>query len=293
MKNLDTDIFLLRGFVRSGTNWLGRVVNLHPDANCQGEFHLYPFKAFLKQYLEDYKGATCVLQNGQGNILNSEMNKFFRGVIRRFADNTKHKMVGNRTPAGLTDLWLPNAKHLIISRDGRSVVSSWFFHTLKHPTSEINKYPALLKAYEKFQKNKNHFFNHPEDLMLDQKFFRVIVKRWNDRVVNDIRLARQADEGKINLNYYWVNYEELHSNVEQGRSEIYTYLGLDPAKANPLDEATYPGFSKKNNEKETVVRSRGVKNSWEKYFTDDNLQWFSEVGQHGLDLHTSTKKIIS
>ena len=121
----------------------------------------------------------------------------------------------------------------------------------------------------------------------------MIVKRWNERILGDTRLTRMADSGKINLDYHWINYEELHSNIEAGRSEIYAYLGLDPSKANPLDEATYPGFTKANNENDTVVRSRGVKNSWEKYFTDDNLQWFSEVGQQGLDLHQATRTIKS
>ncbi len=288
MKDLDTDIFLLRGFVRSGTNWLGRIVNLHPDANCQGEFHLYPFKEFYKGYLKDYKDASCLLQNGKENILTAELNKFFRGVIRRYAENEKYKIVGNRTPAGLTDLWLPNAKHLIISRDGRSVVTSWFFHTLKHPTKEINNYPRLLKAYEKYQENKNFFENNPEQLLSDEKFFKVIVKRWNDRVYNDKALTNQADKGKINLNYHWVNYEEFHENVEKIRNEIYTYLGLDPAKANPLDESTIPGF-KKNSNNSKQIRARGVTNSWENFFTDNSYQWFEETGKMGLEIHESTR----
>ena len=293
MEHLDTDIFLLRGFVRSGTNWLGRIVNLHPDANCQGEFHLYPFKEFYKGYIKDFKDASCIFQNDKGNILSTELNKFFRGVIRRYADNRKYKLVGNRTPAGLTDFWLPSAKHLIISRDGRSVVTSWFFHTLKHPTKEINDYPLLLKAYEKYTENKNFFDNNPELLLRDEKFFKLIVKRWNDRVANDKNLTRQSDEGKIPLHYYWVNYEELHQNVEKGRNEIYTYLGLDPAKANPLDEGTIPGFTKENNNSNGKVRARGVVNSWDKYFTDANHQWFAEVGQQGLDIHESTKTLIT
>ena len=31
--------FVVRGFMKSGTNWLCRLLNLHPDISCAGEFH--------------------------------------------------------------------------------------------------------------------------------------------------------------------------------------------------------------------------------------------------------------
>ena len=57
-----SDVFLLRGFVRSGTNWMGRILNLHPDINCQGEFHLYPFKHFYNDYRNQYGAGSCIFQ---------------------------------------------------------------------------------------------------------------------------------------------------------------------------------------------------------------------------------------
>ena len=34
-------IFFLRGHAKSGTNWLGRLLNLHPRIRCEGEFNFH------------------------------------------------------------------------------------------------------------------------------------------------------------------------------------------------------------------------------------------------------------
>ena len=33
------EYFFVRGHPRSGTNWIGALLNLHPQINCWGEFH--------------------------------------------------------------------------------------------------------------------------------------------------------------------------------------------------------------------------------------------------------------
>ena len=37
----DYRYFFIRGYSRSGTNWLKRLLGLHPRVRCTGEFHLY------------------------------------------------------------------------------------------------------------------------------------------------------------------------------------------------------------------------------------------------------------
>ncbi|MFN9877370.1 MAG: hypothetical protein ACK557_02725, partial [Planctomycetota bacterium] len=35
--------FCLRGFMKSGTNWLGSLLDNHPAVSCQGEYHWQEF----------------------------------------------------------------------------------------------------------------------------------------------------------------------------------------------------------------------------------------------------------
>src|SRR3954470_6966991 len=44
-------LFFVRGHPRSGTNWVGALLNLHPQVNCFGEFHF-----------EDIRNAIDALQ---------------------------------------------------------------------------------------------------------------------------------------------------------------------------------------------------------------------------------------
>jgi len=43
-------VVFLRAYQRSGTNWMGNLLNLHPDIVCKGEFH---FKSFFDSYLRE------------------------------------------------------------------------------------------------------------------------------------------------------------------------------------------------------------------------------------------------
>src|SRR6059058_5661183 len=45
------ELFFVRGHPRSGTNWVGALLNLHPQINCFGEFHF-----------EDIRNAIDTLQ---------------------------------------------------------------------------------------------------------------------------------------------------------------------------------------------------------------------------------------
>ena len=285
MSKNQKDVFLLRGFVRSGTNWLSRLVNLHPEINCQGEFHLYPFKQFQRQYKQTFNSGSCIYQNEKDAILNAEFNRFVKNIIRRYCEGDKYTLVGNRTPAGLNDMWLPHAKHLVISRDGRSVVTSWFQHIMKNNIlGDINRFPKLKENKRLFDKDKKHFLKNPHDLLTSEGFFKEIVKRWSDRVIADNRVATSADNGEIGLDYHWVKYENLHMAPVQRRKEIYQYLGVDPDKANPIDDKNMPAYNAK---KANDINNRGTISGWQNFFTPKQDAWFAEIAGQAMEIHLS------
>src|SRR5207244_11461043 len=71
------DLFFVRGHPRSGTNWVGALLNLHPQVNCFGEFHF-----------EDIRNAIDTLQSQPWQITAREPLKrvqdaWFEELVRR------------------------------------------------------------------------------------------------------------------------------------------------------------------------------------------------------------------
>jgi hypothetical protein len=143
---LDKQIFFAGGSPKSGTSWLQRLLDLHPDVSCAGEAH------FLKSLLPGLKKA---LEEHNGVMLNEKENPFLHelGVehpvfdfddlqyvlssaiatlLLKKSSGKPARAVGDRTASNVHDFFLlaalfPGAKCIQIVRDPRDAgVSRWF-----------------------------------------------------------------------------------------------------------------------------------------------------------------------
>lgn len=283
--SVQPEVFFLRGFMRSGTNWLGRILNHHPDINCVGEFHL---QGFQKAFNECCNLNSCLNKDQTIKIIRNNYYDFVRQNIIDIC-GTNYKLVGDRTPAPLAKLVIPNSKYIIISRDGRDVLVSWFFHAIKKNLPYLKNFSGMKKKSLDFQKNKNFFENNKELLLNNEKFFRHGAKLWNNRILSDKKICNAIEQGEIEgSEYYWIQYEKLHSNIDVNRNDIYVFLGLDPSKASKINNETQPGFS---NEESKSSQQRGVVGRWKDYFSPQNHIWFDEEASEAMEILgiTSTK----
>lgn len=290
------EVFFLRGYMRSGTNWLGRVLNLHPDINCQGEFHLEHFGQ-AKSKID--RSVSCFILEGKKDALDGTYYKFIKTLVREFCGN-EYKLVGDRTPVGLSTLFVPNSKYLLIHRDGRDVISSWFKHILKTVSKNkqslkrykgFTNHPEMIRKVKKTIANKNYFEFNKEELLDCESYFRLIASQWNTRVLNDLKMIEIAKNKKeLNIQILRIPYEKLHGNPEEERGKIYKFLGADPKLAKPLNKQTLPGFSTK------IVKgqSRGVVGTWTSYFNETTARWFDEEAGEALKLlgYPSTQSVL-
>lgn len=279
--NLD-NIFFLRGHPRSGTNWLGRVLNLHPDINCHGEFHLESF-GNAKRKVE--ASVSCFILEDRKAELDQHYEIFIKSLVRQFC-GSDHKIVGDRTPVAVNTVIVPNAKYLVISRDGRDVIVSWFKHILNIATkhkNNISRYKAFNEAPKmtelalKISEDPAYIRKNKRKLLASEKFFRNIAKKWNDRIINDHKAAAFMQKHFENLEVMWINYEELHANIETKRSEIYSFLGADPSKSEELNDLTMPGYNNQSS-------ARGKVGKWMDYFSEEKARWFDEEASEALQL---------
>ncbi len=123
------DFFFVRGHPRSGTNWVGALLNLHPNINCWGEFHF-----------EDIRNAIDNLQAQPWQItarepLKTALDRSFEDMVKKAVLTLESRKpgaywVGDRTPRGLR-VFVEGSPYFLIIRDGRDILVSWTYHVLR------------------------------------------------------------------------------------------------------------------------------------------------------------------
>jgi hypothetical protein len=275
------EFFFVRGHPRSGTNWVGALLNLHPQVNCFGEFHF-----------EDIRSAIDTQQAHPWQItarepLKTVMDRCFEDMVKKAmltleGRKPMARWIGDRTPRGLR-VFVEHAPHFLIIRDGRDVLVSWTYHVLRMRPHVLDVVvPAEIRAgfnrlYQRFQDDKDHFTKHPEVLLSEESWVRLVAGRWAGWMRADqasIERIRAGDKG-ARARLLVIRYEELHADVERARREMYGFLDLEPAEAAPIsgETRTAAGFEKEDPES---FWRHGQVGDWKTYATDDSKKWFKD-----------------
>jgi hypothetical protein len=287
-------LFFVRGHPRSGTNWVGALLNLHPQINCFGEFHF-----------EDIRNAIDLQQAHPWQItarepLKTVMDRCFEDMVRKAILTLEERKpeaywIGDRTPRGLR-VFIEHAPYFLIIRDGRDCLVSWTFHVLRMRPHVLDVVvpadvrPGFQRLYDRFQADNDHFAKHPEELLSDEGWVRLVSGRWAGWMQADQASMKriEANDKGARARLQVLRYEELHADVEGGRRKMYEFLGLDPDEAAPIsgESRTAPGFEK---EDPASFWRHGQVGDWQKYTNDDFKQWFNEsAGEVLVDLKYET-----
>lgn len=269
------EVFFIRGFAKSGTNWLCNLLNQHPKLTCKGEFH---FESLFEGYSHFKKGRWSILNRREFPKIRDAI---FARMIEQLVVEVcgRSPVCGNRTPGTIRSTFLPGVKHVYLTRDGRDVLVSWVYHSFNRNLSESK----LQGKYQQFLLNPHHFEENKHELLSCESVVRNFAARWNKAIVDDFEMLRLADEQEINLPYTWVRYEDLHANTLQLREDVLSFLGLNPKQACALEPHTQPGFDGRTNDPQAFFR-RGATGAWSEYFTDEQLHWFEDEAKEALEL---------
>ncbi len=281
----DKKFFFLRGHMRSGTNWVGNLLNLHPQICCTGEYYF----DFMKSELDRITGTSYSLLN-RTKVRETAVRSFeelVKACILRGAQYDKTKVAlwyGDRTPRPVEPILIQGAPHFLVIRDGRDIMVSWAYHLLRIdiPESPLQGYPSMLKKREKFENDGEFFKKNPEQLLDDENWVRDVARVWNMRMRLGNESLKRSRKGEIDAPIHVVRYEELHENTDSERCKMYRFLSLDPGKAMPMDDLTNPGFEKEDT---SSHNRKGAVGDWRNYFTEQTCLWFrEEAGRPLIDL---------
>ena len=174
---LNTQLFFIVGCQKSGTTWLSKLLDGHPDIRSHGEANfgslLLPIlQQVLKAYNEQQKAGD------EGRFKDDDLVTLFRTAVGlrylEWVGDANVKAIGEKTPEHALSMPVlvqafPNAKFVHITRDGRDVCVSGWFHNLRQNEQAFRaKFPDL-NAYIRYTV-REHWVRY---IQLAQAFGRV------------------------------------------------------------------------------------------------------------------------
>lgn len=254
--------------MKSGTNWICRLLNLHPDIHSSGEFHWW-------KYFDTYRENNRVFQN----LANQEKED---AVVRRALEKmtvetldylapAEAKFVGDRTPHTLHPVVIRNAPHVSIIRDCRDIVVSRMFHYFNFPniSNYFKRFPGREEIRRKFVDDPWFFHQSPELLLADEAFVRQTARQWRQYLVADRNTIKCHEKLPVKL----VKYEDLHSNLRQEALAIVKFLGADPSMFPEIPKSLMPGHNK---ERPNSFNRKGAVGDWKNYINSEIAGWIHD-----------------
>lgn len=260
-------MFFVRGRMRSGTNWICNLLNLHPQINCHGEFHFEKLQDGFQQFAAEAEQSTGLKVAAAARL-------GFQDTVKRCLaacvdPKPGASWVGDRSPSRIDD-WFPEVPVIHTVRDGRDAVVSWLQHAAVHTASFNN--PSCDAWLAMYRNDHNAFDRDPHGLVANEDLFRHASRTWSDHVRADLETIARIHRGELNTPMHAIRYEDLHADAEGARRGMYEFLGLDPDEAMPLstETGTLPGSPR-----EAGIGQAQV-GCWSRYFTDESKQWMKE-----------------
>ena len=260
--------FFVAGAPKSGTTWLGKLLDAHPEISCRGEACVHAFTKPLIQISNDYNAllerrAGAVSESNifppmtEGDV-HSMMRHFIELRLQVIAGSGKSalKFVGEKDPNHgpnfpiLRNLF-PDAKHLHIIRDGRAVaVSAW--HHNQRSLKPGQQGPSF-------------------DAFLDDT-----ARMWGDLIRHTLKAVPA-----LGSNYLEIRYEVLAADPAGGFRRILDHLGADSSEAVVracVEAASFEKLSKGRAQGEEDKGSffrKGIADDWKNHMTPAQIQRFN------------------
>ena len=260
-------VFFITGAPKSGTTWIQKCLNLHPNIASDGEGHFDLLEQLVRKSLEffnkEQEGRISRAHDGKAITFD---NSDFYNILKFMIDNQLAKRVvnddikwvGDKTPEHAKSLntliqFYPSAKMIHIIRDGRDCLVSWW---VRHKSTKSNSNDNIEHHIEWFVKGiwvpyvqalKNFGKEHPE-------------------------------------NYLEITYEDMHTEPHKTIENVFEYLPIhydDSIVDRCIQYSSFQYLSKgrgKGLEDSNSHFRKGIVGDWKNYLNDSLHDQFLNVG---------------
>lgn len=259
--------FCLRGFMKSGTNWVGSLLGSHEQISCIGEFH---WQEIVVAFNNTLKNQPIFKSDESQEKARRNFEEFIRRCLVERADPAA-TVIGDRTPHTIIPVTLRSAPHISVIRDGRDILVSRVFHLFNSPevTAAFDRFPTMAESLKEFQRDPWFFQKNPDRLLCQEVLVRESLTWWREHLRKD----ELAVESYPNLKIRFVKYEDVHQDTHGERAKLFEFLDVDPLRASDIQGRLKPGFDQ---ERPAQFLRKGVVGDWKNYFTDQTKAWFKE-----------------
>lgn len=292
--------FFAVGHGRSGTTWLERTLNTHPEVLCKGS------GMFFGKDIESIGGRRLLyqvllhseaLRSWHATRLNEWTNpaefekdaaQITRAAIdalmRRELTASGKRVLGDRTPHYVSHLpevhsLFPEAKIVHAIRDGRDVAISGlhsFWKSSSDRGGPVNLSQEELEIREAYQRDREAFLASGRSIFTEERI-RQRASGWN-RIV---RRGRNTGRRLFGRNYTELRYEEHLNTPHEALTELFAFLEVDtdPAVVDQVVEANrFEKLAKRRPGEEASGSSmrKGISGDWKEVFTERDKRIFKE-----------------
>jgi hypothetical protein len=260
----DPRLFFINAHPRSGTNWLGCIMNLHPAIACTGEFTFH-----------DVFNGVQAFVNGPGRAARREpvrtaalhaFQRFVHDTMASLAATKENVLwVGDHTPRRVRFL-VPGAAHIVLFRDGRDVLVSWTFNALarkEHWVVPAEIKPLFESEVARFSRGTEAQQEAGAAMLESEVWVRHVARQWASQVRDDLDAVARMNGGEFPGRITMVRYEDLHADIERERARLYRFLDLDAGDAPPVSDQTRTSTTFITTEDPASHYRRGRVGDWE------------------------------
>jgi hypothetical protein len=301
-------VFFVTGLGKSGTSWLMRTLDGHPEILCKGEGRF--FAADWRRANFDPEGTQALASSLYYALIHSEYLRLWversvwarEGEAARHLDNltrlatehflarrlgeTNKKVVGDKSPLLGADFIqevsriYPEAKVIHIMRDGRDQAVSMLHHVWNRSTDQGGVQtlkPGEFERREAYRKDPKKLLLSGEGVFTEERL-RGAARSWNERV------GKTAEDGPALLgpNYTEVRYEDLLDRPNEEVARLAGFLGADTrekAVQQAVRSASFEKLSRgreRGQEDTSSFYRKGVAGDWANYFTERDKEIYKE-----------------
>lgn len=300
--------FFVVGQKKSGTTWLMKMIDSHPDILCRGEGRFFG-KSWRRDKLKESKkqqqptslyNAISSAEDlrywierspwGRSEDVGSHVDNLTRLAVEYFLTQelleTEKSLVGDKspllTPRDVEEIGslYPEAKIIHIIRDGRDTVVSaghhiWNFSEDREGALKLQ--PEVLQRREAYRRDRQGLLESGQGLFAKQQI-RGLSREWASNVGAAIEHGRARPDGE----YIEVFYEDLLSSPEAELTRLLEFLGAgtdEDTIERCVGSSSFDRLSngrQRGEESPTSFFRKGVAGDWKNSFTKRDKQVFKK-----------------
>lgn len=298
--SVSTAPFFIVGQAKSGTSWVMRLLDAHPEIVARGEGRFFG-RSYLRPDVKRLESRTLQPSSLHRALLEADYLRAWiersvwtrdddaedvideltavcvRHLLRRALDGTDARLVGDKTPflspdtivelVSLTD----DARVVHVIRDGRDVAVSAMHHLWNHPLDLGGGFdlgPDEIETRDRYRADPRAYRQSGESIFTERRIV-ALANAWQTNVARAIATGREL----LGDRYTEVRYETLVADPVAETRRLLAFLGADadrPAAEQCVEDARFERFSggrPTGEEDSTAFARKGVVGDWNDVFT--------------------------